>query len=61
MTSSESLGESLKDVIVKRRQGDGEFSYVYLPSGDTIAGKKAAFRTLQADEAMYENLRDSCR
>ena len=61
MTSSESLGESLKDVIVKRRQGDGEFCYVYLPSGDTIAGKKAAFRTLKADEAMFDNLRESCR
>lgn len=61
MAFSESLGESLKDVIVKRRQGDGEFCYVYLPNGDNIAGKKAAFRTLKADEAMFENLRESCR
>ena len=61
MPSSESLGENLKDVIRKRKQGDGEFCYVYLPSGETVAGKKAAFRALQADEVMYENMRDSCR
>ena len=60
MTSS-SLGESLKDLIVKRKQGDGEFCYVYLASGETIAGKKAAFRVLQSDEAMYSDLRETCK
>ena len=59
--SSSDLGESLNDIVVKRKQGEGEFCYVYLPSGETIAGKKAAFRAIKSDEALFDNLKDSCK
>ena len=56
-----SLEDSLKDIILKRKTGDGEFCYVYQPSGETITGKKAAFRVLKSDEALYESLILDCK
>jgi len=60
MTSSD-LSGSLNDIIVKRKQGDGEFCYVYISSGEAINGKKAAFRALQADEDVYQKLKETCK
>ena len=56
--SSPDLFESLKSVVVKRRTGDGEFSYIYLPSGEAVTGKKAAFRVVKSDEACYESMKE---
>ena len=56
--SSPDLFESLKSVVVKRKTGDGEFSYVYLPSGEAVMGKKTAFKVLKSDEAFYESLKE---
>ena len=53
-----SLFSSLREVVVKRRTGEGEFSYLYLPSGEAVAGKKSAFKLLKSDEACYENLKE---
>ena len=59
--SSSDLADNLKDIIVKRKQGEGEFCYVYLPSGETVTGKKAALRLIQADNELYESLKESCK
>ena len=55
--SSPDLFNSLREVVVKRRTGEGEFSYLYLPSGEAVAGKKAVFKLLKSDEACYDNLK----
>ena len=54
------LKDSLKDIVVKRRLADGEFNYVYTPSGQTMSGRKAALKTIQADNAVYSKLKSSC-
>ena len=56
--SSPDLFESLRSVMVKRRTGEGEFSYLYLPSGEAVMGKKTAFKVLKSDEAFYESLKE---
>ena len=56
--SSPDLLESLSSLVVKRRTGEGEFSYLYLPSGEAVTGKKTAFKVLKSDEACYETLQE---
>ena len=52
------LAEALKDVMMRRKLGEGEFCYVYLPSGETFSSKVSSFRAVQADQFTYNQLMD---
>ena len=45
-------------IVVRRRLDEGEFAYVLLASGHQISGKKAAFKQLKTDEAVFQALKE---
>ena len=48
----------LSKYIVRRRLEGGEFSYVYLPSNQSVAGKKAALALLKGDASAFDKLKE---
>jgi len=48
----------LSKYIVRRRLEGGEFSYVYRPSNQSVAGKKAALALLKGDTSAFDKLKE---
>jgi len=55
------LRVALAEVMVRRKLEGGEFSYIFIPSGEEIAGKKSAFKLLKSDEDLFDEIRESNR
>ena len=55
---AQDLAASLAGIVVRRRLDEGEFAYVLLASGHQISGKKAAFKQLKTDEAVFQALKE---
>jgi len=54
--------ESLSKLVVRRRLGGGEFTYLLRGSGETVAGKKAAYTLLkEQDSAKFEECKSACK
>ena len=48
----------LSKYIVRRRLEGGEFTYVYRPSNQSVAGKKAALALLKGDTSAFDKLKE---
>lgn len=54
--------ESLSKLVVRRRLGGGEFTYLLRRSGETVAGKKAAYNLLkEQDPEKFAACKSSCQ
>ena len=58
MCELQDLAASLAGIVVRRRLEEGEFAYVLLASGQQISGKKAAYKELKANEAVFQALKE---
>jgi len=56
--AAQDFEKGLSELIARRRLADGEFSYVFLATGDEVAGKKAVYKLLKNDEAVFEEFKD---
>jgi hypothetical protein len=56
---ADSLLTALAELVVRRHLPNEEFAYVFLASGEEVQGKKAIYKRLKAEAAVFESLREA--